>query len=161
MPISNIANVNPTGDRLYGFPFFLARAVTIDRLGLAIVTVEAGKSVRLGIYASLATQKPGALILDAGVVSVAAGNFVEIVGLSQSLTKGLYFLAMLSDCTGVFETKTLTLAWAQLEVAGSNYGAFRAWFIAQGYGALPDPFGAGAATSWDGCTPIPRILSQD
>ena len=151
--IPNITSTtgNANSGFLVCFPLYFPN-ITIDRIG-CIVTVAAGAGSlgRLGIYySSLTDCYPGALLLDAGTVSVASTGNREIT-ISQTLSEGIYWLAYLAD-TVVTSAPTLrqysTLINSFAPITSSNTTnfqsgqGFRAGGVASG--SLPATFPAGA-----------------
>ena len=96
MPNNKVGNKTLAANRLYATPLIVARAMTFDRIAIDVRVADAGKNCRLGIYKNGTNYYPGALVLDAGIVSVNAVAVVSIV-IDQSLTKGIYHLACLSE----------------------------------------------------------------
>lgn len=90
---------NATGDRMY-VPVFVPATATFDRLSINVVT-QAGTTgtARLGVYTGL-TGRPTTVVLDAGTVSLIAGTGAKEATISQSLSAGLYFLAVQFEYTG-------------------------------------------------------------
>lgn len=132
---------------LYGMPFLIARDMTIDRIGTRCHVLEAGKSARLGIYNLGANMYPSTLLLDAGVVSLAAAGQQDIV-IAQALTKGMYFVALVSDATGTAEiTTSYFTGGCPLGYSADSRNKNLGWTVAQAYGALPNPFTGGGALS--------------
>lgn len=66
-----------TADTLEYAPFMLGRRGVIDRIGLQVSAAVAASNVRLGIYACTATLKPGALMVDSGLIATATTGFKE------------------------------------------------------------------------------------
>jgi len=97
-----------TNGRLYAFPLIVGENITIDRLGVSLSSTptSAGTEViRLGIYNSLpSTHYPGTLLLDAGTVPASAITNLVSVAINQSLTPGLYYLALQSNNTNTIRT---------------------------------------------------------
>lgn len=143
-------------DTLYAVPFFVARSMTVDKIGFRCHVLEADKSARVGIYADGTNLYPGALVVDAGTTSLAtAANKEVTISGDQSLTKGLYWIAILSDATGTAE---LVDKKPQFSILGKDSGNVprgqnAGWSVAQAYGALPDPFTAAGSLKtteiWD------------
>lgn len=131
-----------TADQLYLMAYPILRATTWDRIAINVLTADAGKKARLGIYNNGTNLYPGSLILDAGEIDVGSTGDKAIV-INQSLAKGMYWVALISDGTPNF----YAIAY-HLDVLGSvSPGRQRAtWKKAQAYGALPDPFPAGAGS---------------
>lgn len=141
-------------DRLYAKPFIVVRDMTFDRIAIDVTALDAGKNARLGIYNLGTNLYPGTLLLDAGTVSVATTG-VKSITISQALTKGIYFVAMVTDGTPNVRG---TVYHIQIpNILGLNNTSmnivYSGWTVAQAYGALPDPFTAAGALG----STIPRI----
>jgi hypothetical protein len=147
---------------LYAHPFLVARALTIDRLGIRVTTAGAALTVaRLGIYSDNGSVYPGALVKDVGTVAVDAIAVVAaaIAG-NQALTPGLYWLALISD--GAPTLSYLLHSYTPNGVNATNFYNEQATYnIAQAYGALPDPFPAAASDSVNWMLVLPRLLTLD
>lgn len=95
---------------LVAIPFWCSEDITWTRIGVSLAIPEASSAIRLGIYAAAADNTPGALILDAGTVSVATPGPVEIT-ISQALTKNtLYYLV--AECDDATDTATFLKSFA-------------------------------------------------
>lgn len=128
---------------LYAIPINVPRKMTLDLLAIQVTIGAADKSVRLGIYADGTNLYPGTLVLDAGAVGVATTG-VKSIAISQQLTKGLYWLAFVSDGTPTVARSNLLallLGISATEFTYWNHG----WKVAHTYAALPDPFTAGGS----------------
>jgi len=138
-----------TANVMYAVPLIVTRNVTVDRIAVFIVTADAGKVARLGIYNDGANLYPGDLLLDGGEISVANNTTTEALVINQALTKGIYWAVILSD--GVPQPqKRGRSSSAPLGVNPTNFGyQYGGWDRAQAYGALPDPFTAGGALEFD------------
>ena len=85
--------------RLVYIPIYVHRTTTYDRISIYVDTLDAGKLMRLGIYeatSGVTGLLPGALVLDAGTVSIGTTGIKEI-NISQELTEGFYYLAFVGD----------------------------------------------------------------
>lgn len=159
------ANIGVTlvADTLYAQPFVVVRDVTIDRIAIDVKTAVGGSNCRLGIYNLGTNLYPGALLLDAGVVSTAAAG-VKTITISQTLPKGIYFLAVVSDDTpalyGAGGNVTTDVAPMGMLAAGFRYNNYM-WSVAHTYAALPDPFTGGGALNTNYLRQAVRILSLD
>lgn len=88
-----------TSGVLYYLPIFVAGTTTYIRISLFVTTADPGSTARLGIY-EWDAGLPGALVLDAGTLSTASPGAKDIV-ISEELTRGYYFLALVSDGTPI------------------------------------------------------------
>lgn len=127
-----------TADTLYAVPFVVGNSDTADRIGIDVQSSAAG-SVRLGIYNS-SGGAPSSLLLDAGTVSVSTTGQKNIT-ISQALSPGMYFLALVSDVAptiaGIDETEMLWSYGLQSQVGSTQLNRISA---SHTYAALPDPF---------------------
>ena len=147
-----------TADRLYAIPFVAARAMTVDRIAMSVTVLAAGKEARLGIYNSGPDGKPSSLVLDAGEVSV-AGTGTKAITINQALTKGLYWLAFVSDGTP---------SVIRYFLFATPYGIHSTWtgpaaivYVAHAYGVLPDPFGTALVSTSQSVYMALRLASLD
>ena len=145
-------------DRLYAVPFVAARAMTVDRITMAVTVGAAGKKARLGIYNSGADGKPLSLLLDAGELAV-DGSGVKAITINQSLTKGLYWLACVSDGTPTVRGHYAFATPYGIHVDWS--GLISGVFVAHTYGTLPDPFGTPIPTTAEVVYAALRLASLD
>ena len=160
--VSASATLAMVADTLYLTPFFVARAMTIDRLAIQVTTAgAAGKIARLGIYKNSTNIYPGDLVIDAGTVAVDAIAVVAAT-INQVLTKGLYFMAAVSD--GTPEVRRWVPSFSPM-------GTFSTFFenivevytkAAVGSGALANPcISGGIETYAKAILVTPRLLSLD
>lgn len=161
-PVESVTTFTMVADVIYALPFFVARNLTIDRLRLEVTAEVAGKIARLGIYANGTNLYPGALVVDAGTVSV---NAVAVVAatISESLTKGLYWIVIASDDTPTI--RSAITSWPMLGQGTSHLTAYGRWGwmkAAVGSGALADLFATGASVTGSSLPHIlPRLLTLD
>lgn len=150
-----------TANQLHAHPLIIARTMTLDRIAIQVSTLAADKSARLGIYNDGTNLYPGTLLLDAGEVSVATTG-VKAATINQQLTKGLYWVVMVTDGTPSIKRLRIyghsVLGQTSTALAQSRLG----WYVAFTYAALPDPFTAGG-TMATGNLPVVsvRIASLD
>jgi len=133
----------PTGvyalvtNRIYGIPFPVTRKMTADRIFCDVQTAQADKNARLGIYKDNGNHHPGALVLDAGEVSLATTGIKEIT-ISQQMEKGLHWLAIHANSTSAQIYWYVYMTLLGLYVAtGVTRGMMG--YTQGSYGALPDP----------------------
>lgn len=104
MVVGTPASLTLTNQRLYLVPFIVPESKTFVSLSINVVTREAAKGIRLGLYNSNATtRQPTTLIVDAGIVDLDTGTGVvnkNTKTISQLLAPGLYYAAFLSNGTG-------------------------------------------------------------
>ncbi len=150
LPVWADAAVAVPADRIYASPFVVARDLTVDRIVIEVTAADPGKIARLGIYEDGTNLYPGALVIDASTVSVAA--IAEVAAtIDQALTKGLYWLVFVSDGTPAVRWHRHT--WSPMNAAVAELLRSTAiddyWYKdAVGSGALADPFVAGAARTY-------------
>lgn len=162
-PVITGVSLAIAADKIYAMPFFAVRALTIDRLAIHVTNLSAGDIARLGIYADGTNLYPGALVKDYGTVSVAATGVVATSG-DQSLTKGLYWLVLVSDGTPTLYRIKHT--WSPLGQDPTSFHAITYSYMnwnkaAVGTGALADPFVAGASLGYQALAVLPRLKTLD
>lgn len=127
-----------TVDTMDIIPFYVPVTQTFDRIAVAVtVAGAAGTRVRLGLYADTGEVYPGALVLDAGEVTVdVLGE--RFLAISLTLTAGLYWTANLFNGTPTIRvvpsTALMALGWDTTSTSIDT--GFR---ITQPYGPLPNP----------------------
>jgi hypothetical protein len=145
-----------TTNRLRAIPFIVSKTTTIDQMAIRVTTLGAGNA-RIGIYADDGNNYPGALVVDAGSLSVATVQVVTYTGgLPITIEPGLYWLAI---TTNVAVTIAGFATASIIPVGGFVVGLTTkviGWNAAFTFAALPNPFTAGAATI--GAAPIPAIF---
>lgn len=88
---------NTTNGTLFLSPFVLGATSTATGLRFQAKSSFTGRTARLCIYSNVAGQDyPGALVLDAGTVSIATTGVKSIV-ISQSLPAGTYWLGIVTN----------------------------------------------------------------
>jgi len=142
----SLSQVTMTANTLYAVPFLAARNMTVDRIAVNIITPDAGKKARMGIYKDGVNLYPGSLLLDAGEVDVGSGG-VKAITINRSLTRGLYWLAIVSD--GTPTVRAATNASTILGMNATHANTQTGWSVAHNYAALPDPFTAGGSLVTD------------
>lgn len=135
-------NQNQTGvnQEVWYVPVRLAAAKTYDRISIVTVTAAGTTgTARLGLYKGN-TGRPGALVFDAGTVSIITTTGAKEITISQAVPRGFYFLAMLMEFTGtapVFSGFANLQGGDQLQSA-AGVGSVRSTFVATGQsGAFP------------------------
>jgi len=134
-------------DRLYAFPYPMARPRTPSEIGIHIKTADAVHSnLRIGIYADNGSCYPGARITNGGVVDISTTG-LKTVAYTTQLPKGLLWIVYISDSSvgAVYANDT------HQHIIGRNNNLYVQrghYYKADTYGNLPDPFPAfGAAES--------------
>jgi hypothetical protein len=143
-PSSNSSGVNT----LRASTFQVNEAITIDTIQTEVVTLVGGSSFRLGIYSDNGSFYPGSLILDTGSLSGAANAVVPFtITPNLTLQPGLYWLVIVADAAISFRVDSTAAFETNFGILNTMGGTFRQPFytVAHTYGALPNPFTAGAA----------------
>lgn len=135
-------------NRLFASPFLIAVTTPIEELAIEISAGDSGKSARLGIYNDGVNLYPGSLVADSeGEISVAATGIISVTYIpALSLTKGLYWLAIVSDGTPTVtrQVGNVRIFIPLMGVKSTNFGANNTgWYVAHTYNGLPDPYTAG------------------
>lgn len=127
-------------NRLYAMPFPVLRPITVDRIAIEVSTAGAGgAAIRLGIYNNGTNLTPGTLLLDAGTVD-ATSTGLKAITISQALTKGIYWLVLLTN-DGTIDVWANITAMPLLGRANSLKWGGMTYYKGFTYGTLPDPFG--------------------
>lgn len=93
----------------FPFPVYWSQN-TFDRIAVYVATVgAAGTKCRLGIYSDNGLVYPGSLILDAGEVLTDTTGLKEL-NITQTLTRGLYWLVRLNNGTPALKSVPATSA---------------------------------------------------
>jgi hypothetical protein len=101
---------------------------TLTKLAIQFVDTSPTGNVKLAVYTNNGSNRPDVLVVNAGAIAVANG-WVEISGLSASVTTALYYwLTFLQD-----STNTIGLNWLDPET--------RAYKARQYTAGPPNPFG--------------------
>lgn len=165
VPAAEISDTTLAADRIYALPFVVARNITIDQLAIDLTTGSNTDKCRMGIYEDGTDLYPGALVKDYGQADVeVADQGIVAIAADQALTKGLYWLVVVSDA-GI-SCRYLQPAWTGLGMyhgAGNfQYRAAQWYKDAVGIGALADPFESGA-TLYRARVPMvcPRLKTLD
>lgn len=124
--------------------------MTIDTIGVQVALAVAGSSLRLGIYADDGNLYPSTLLVDAGSVSSATTG-PKLVTVSVPMTRGtLYWLCCHASagsiqrrCAQQGDGIPILGCGAFVGTTAPDQGS--GWFSITAFGALPDPFPAGAS----------------
>lgn len=137
--------IGTSANILYAIPIRLLHVTDFLAIGVHVQALAALGNCRLGLYADNGGQ-PGALIRDVGVVSVATTG-VKWLTMIQTLQPGTYWGACLFDSSpGMRGSSSTPIGPAMLGfTSGTDVTRKGGWSVAQGYGALPDPFTPGGA----------------
>lgn len=130
-------------------PFSLPQPITINALGVKVITAQVGSNCQAAIYANnAATGRPtGAALVSTGNMSAAAAGTVSAAVTSTTLQPGTYWMAVNVDTTGVvFQTLSLAsligdfiIGSATLaNIASSNSTALLNLDVTQAFGVWPD-----------------------
>jgi hypothetical protein len=125
-------------------PFFVDADITISRLGINVLTIApASSTCRLGIYTNDAsTCQPLTKIYGTGTLAIDSIGAKNEIALSIALTKGLYWMAYVSNAnsgsiTGIGTNAILDVK-GQSIIGAVGFAGFNQTFT---YGALPTSAG--------------------
>ena len=145
----NISTTSPTANMLYAFPLVVGKSTKFDIISFNIDTAQASKNARAGIYYDNGNMYPGALIFDTSSVSTASTGMknTTITSGLQFFQPGLYWLTFETDATtiqvDILFGATATNGMLGYDNTQANPAAL-GYKVAHTYGALPDPYTAGA-----------------
>jgi hypothetical protein len=128
-------------------PFIVRRSVTLQRLGIRIVTGAAG-NMQLAIYASNDSRPSGAPLASTPSMSTASATIVESTfsGGNVTLQPGLYFIGANTDnASTVYQSYIIGETFVNFLMGGTSAaqttGAFNTavalYFISQTFGTWP------------------------
>ncbi len=138
-------------DRLYALPFFCPWTTSWEAIGVGVETPEAGKQIKLGVYAMEPDGEPGARLYQSAALSVSTSGAVAESGIALTLASGWYFVAARTDATALKLHKVYrTYGRRFLGSTGLTDDAATLLHSDSGsYAAdgMPDPFPAGPASN--------------
>lgn len=142
-------------NRLYVFPVVMSKNMKWDRI-MTYITLAgaAGTKARLGVWRLGTNFYPGALLLSSAELAVDVPGTAEDA-ISLATPEGVYFLGIVSSGT----PSVYTAYPCRVLGSDSSLTEYRSWQVAFAYGALPDPFPAGAALAGVGPAVGLRLLS--
>lgn len=143
------ATVAPGGNTLIAMPFLTTRAGTIDQIGARITTISGSGAFRLGVYTATSDTNlyPDALVLDSGELSGTSAAVVS-ASISEALSANTlyWFVCLFNNGTNQISAIPAGGMWPILGLSNAlNVVPGVGWQVTQAYGALPDPFPAGAS----------------
>lgn len=101
----SVSTMTPANNTKYAFPFTVYASTAFSAIGINVSTLQAGSTVRLGVYADDGTGKPGNLVFDAGTVDSSSTGMKEIA-ITQTLPAGTYWLCARTSTSGVATSST-------------------------------------------------------
>lgn len=152
-----------SANSLRAFPFYVPKTMKFDRIAIRVSTAATGATprVRLGVYEDKGDGNvyPGALVSDAGEVTV---NSIGLKELAINLTlKGgkLYWLAFLGQDTTSLAVAAIPVADTPATFLGLDNSLsgtpYLGYAVVQTYGPLPVNFPIENPTDWS--LPVPLI----
>ena len=153
-PFGEITNAVPTGaytvaaNYIYAYPFKNGRAgATLDRIAIGLITGDAGKYIRLGIYQSTSATNlyPGSLIVGSAALDVSVSFTAVFDTISAVLPAGILWASWISDGaprirSGVYATQERI--FGSTSTLSANF--YNRAYKSLAYGALPATFPTGA-----------------
>lgn len=143
------AGIDGTGLDALGLmclPFYVAKARAIHSIGVFVISAgAAGAVARLGVYANDASDRPGALIADAGLVTVdTTGEKIIAFGAQPSVGPGLVHLAVAVQSPGALPgfrllSRTMRHTYGAYSAESESAGTYLGWHSGDYSAGLPDP----------------------
>jgi len=133
----------------WAMPFLVPCQQSFDRIGIMVATAKPNSEVRVGIYEDDGQCYPANLVVDSGVL------FTNTIGLKEAnidelLDAGLYWLGFVGTNDGVNKQNIRALYRIYMSPQlgwpspPASYPAQNYQKNPMAYGALPNPFPAGA-----------------
>ena len=154
-----IGTLAMTANRLMAIPFIVCGSHQFVRIAINVTTLST-LGARLGIYANaIGNVYPGTRLLDAGEVLVTGTGLKEIV-INQTLDTGLYWLVVVCAATPTIKAAPVAGCMVGLGLDGALANTpGNGYYVTVTYGALPDPFPAGATVNV-AANPIVALFKQ-
>ncbi|MFQ5489444.1 MAG: hypothetical protein ACE5GE_01875 [Phycisphaerae bacterium] len=92
-------------DRIYAIPFWTPWRTTWDQIGIEVTTADVGKKIKLGIYDVGIDALPGSLVFGGGELGLDSVGAVSNTAIAQTLSPGLYYLAVRSNSSAAQVTR--------------------------------------------------------
>jgi len=128
------SNLGIVANRLYAVPIQIISRIHISRIGWGVSGVQVG-NLRAGIYRDNGdTPVGGALLAEAGPVACGAVWQRQEVAIDVILDPGLYWGVIISDNAPQLLGNSVVCATG---------GTLQTGWVAQAFGALPNPYPAG------------------
>ena len=154
--ITALGDSQPAANTAIYLPILIRETTTVDKIGLSLVTAQAGAKARLALYHGIGGL-PGYLRSDFGELDLSAGSGLLTISTSITVNPGLYFLAAVFNAAGTMPTvkrvsgATLgaVIGGSAADLTGGNAGRY--YSAAMTYAAWPYTAPAVAmATGTDG-----------
>lgn len=152
-----------SANSLRTFPFFVPKTMRFDRIAIRVSTAATGTTprIRLGVYEDKGDGSvyPGALLIDAGEVTVNTIGLKELV-IDLTLKGGkLYWLTLIGQDSASLAAAAIPAADALATFLGLDNGLtgtpYLGYAVVQAYGVLPANFPTDNPTDWS--LPVPLI----
>ena len=142
--LTALGSVAATINVLRAVPFPVRFPTRIDRLGCQVLTGTTGK-IRIFIYADDGNGYPGTLVAQSGELLVTTPA-IYYGAIDVTLQPGLYWFGFITDTANSHLSFLNGNTSGYYQGIGLNSSASSSYVIqaSQTYGALPDPFPAGA-----------------
>lgn len=152
LPVAQAAsNVSPAANTLWAFTFVIPRTTKFDTGSFWVTTVSTAGNSRVGVYRDNGNNYPGVMLWDSGAVATNVGTGVKDTTITPNLIlqPGLYWLAYEQDtATGQYMILPTTTQVHNImgQASNINSGNVSGYYysVAHTFGALPDPYTAGA-----------------
>jgi len=158
------STTSPATNTLWAIPLIVAKTTQFDTISFTQTSVSTAGHSRIGVYLDNGNCYPGALLYESASIDTTGNGQKDstITASLQVFQPGLYWLSYVQD-TATGQIRIPQGANHQLGMFGDTQTAsVHAWFytVAHTFGALPNPFTAGATlgnTISAVGTPIPLV----
>ena len=154
-PHTSRASATTSLNRVYFTPFWVPRALSIDRIAIEVTAAAASSVVRVGIYSTTASSDwPDALVSGSeGTIDTSASTGVLALTVALTLQPGFYWVAAVAQ-GGTPTLRLISGAPYNLPDGGLGATIYNATVLNSVSGALP----ASAAAAGGGVTTAPVVL---
>lgn len=151
-PYSDTVGGTPSATLLSAYPFIVSKTINVDRIGLAVSTLLAGSTCRVGIYADSGNTAPSTLVSgsDAGTLNTASTG-LKTNTISVTLqANNLYWLAYECSTAATLKLMYIPLGYQPnilgLVPTGASVASGTGYTATNTYGALPASFPSAGRT---------------
>ncbi len=155
---ANASGIVPTTGQLRGFPVFIGKGGVLDGMGVDITGSVPATTFRVGIYKMTSDTNvyPNELVGESAAENSTVTAFKTFaIAATLESNKWYWFVINVSATAASFRGGNLVSRALGISPTGGNVLYFNnGIYVAQAYGAMPDPFPAGGTPFWSTKCPL-------